>query len=73
MPEPERDDLEREMDRILDEYRARVLPAGPVALSDDYLRLVHDEEVHPDNRSGTDKTWVERARVAFRVFHDSIE
>ena len=35
-------------------------PEGPVTLSADYLRLVERAEALPQNRPGTDKTWVER-------------
>lgn len=35
-------------------------PEGPVVLSAEYLRLVEWAEGLPENRPGSDKTWVER-------------
>lgn len=34
---------------------------GPVSLSEEYLRAVDAAERLPANRSGSDKTWTERA------------
>jgi hypothetical protein len=41
-------------------------PDGPVVLTEEYLRLVERAERLPQNRPGTDKTWVERALAAWR-------
>lgn len=34
------------------------VPTGPVQLSPEYLKAVERVENHPDNQSGSDKTWV---------------
>jgi hypothetical protein len=41
-------------------------PAGPVVLTEEYLRLVERAERLPQNRPGSDKTWVERALAAWK-------
>ena len=38
---------------------------GPIVLSEEYLRLIARVERLPENRPGTDKTWVERALAAW--------
>lgn len=35
--------------------------SGPVELSQEYLELVRQVEELPQNRAGTDKSWVERS------------
>lgn len=37
----------------------------PIILSREYLRLIERVEQLPENRSGTDKTWVERALASW--------
>jgi len=39
---------------------------GPVTLGARYRRLIRACESLPENRSGADKTWVERCQRAFR-------
>lgn len=41
-------------------------PPGPVVLTEEYLRLVERAERLPQNRPGTDKTWVERALASWK-------
>ena len=36
-------------------------PEPPMVLSEEYLRHIEIVEALPENQSGTDKTWVERA------------
>ncbi len=42
--------------KILDELEP--VPTGPVRLSPEYLSAVERVENHPDNQSGSDKSWV---------------
>jgi len=51
--------------RRLDRLRGSI-PRGPVSLSPEYLHLVRACEALPENRSGSDKTWVEDCLRAFR-------
>ena len=41
-------------------------PSEPVVLSEEYLRHIRIVEALPENQSGADKTWVERALRAWR-------
>ena len=66
------DDVDREMLRVLDEYRSYRFAAGPITLSEGYLQLIANEERHPDNQTGADKSWVQRGRAAFRRVHRSV-
>jgi hypothetical protein len=63
------DDQEyEELVRILEPFRNLRIETGPVALSEDYLRMVEEVESAPENGAGTDKTWVERAQREFREY-----
>jgi hypothetical protein len=63
------DDQEyEELVRILEPFRNVRIETGPVALSEDYLRMVEEVESAPENQSGTNKTWVERAQREFREY-----
>ncbi len=44
--------------KILD--RLEPVPTGPVELTPEYLRLVKVIEARPENRDGSDKSWVWR-------------
>jgi len=58
------DDQEyEELVRILEPFRNLPIETGPVALSEEYLRMVAEVESAPENRSGADKTSVE---IVFR-------
>jgi hypothetical protein len=72
-PGDEGDVIDREMSRVLERYRDYAFPPGPVALSDEYRALIEAEEGHPDNATGSDKTWVQAARRSFRRFARSVE
>jgi hypothetical protein len=45
---------------------ARLAANGPIELDEAYLRAVRKLESLPQNRSGADKSWVERARRRWR-------
>ncbi|MFT5478166.1 MAG: hypothetical protein ACI8Y8_003529 [Planctomycetota bacterium] len=47
-------------------------PEGPIVLSDEYLRLVERAEQLPENRPGTDKTWVERMLASSKYVLNNI-
>jgi hypothetical protein len=51
--------------------RRSSLRAGPVRLGPGYLRLLAAAEALPENRDGTDKSWVGRADAAFRAWRRS--
>ena len=53
--------------RILDHFAALPKPTGPVALKEDYLRAVERWESLPENRPGSDKSWVGRSQRAFQA------
>jgi hypothetical protein len=58
------DDREyEELVRILEPFRNLRIETGPVALSEDYLRMVEEVESAPENQSGADKTSIE---IVFR-------
>ncbi len=44
------------------------VPTGPVRLTPEYLKAVARVENHPDNRSGSDKSWVWKALERDRQF-----
>ena len=50
------------------EHRRKSRPrqGGPIPVSDAYLRAIVKLESLPQNQSGADKTWVERAIRSFR-------
>ena len=52
--------------RLLDEICRTPIPTGPVTLSEEYLEAVRRVEAMPQNRSGSDKTWIEEAIRQFR-------
>lgn len=51
---------------ILDEVRTWPRPTGPVTLRPEYLRAIEETEALPENQSGADKSWVEKADREFR-------
>ena len=53
---------------MLEPFRNMLIETGPVTLTEEYLRMVGEVESAPDNRSGTDKTWVEAAQREFREY-----
>lgn len=57
------DEEYEELVRILEPYRNMRIETGPVALSEEYLRMLDEVESAPENQSGADKTQVE---VVFR-------
>jgi hypothetical protein len=52
------------IDRAVSDLRR--MREQPVSLTDDYLACVRAVEDLPQNRPGTDKTWLEAAREEFR-------
>ena len=62
------DEEYEELVRILAPFREMRIETGPVTLSEEYLRMVEEVESAPENRSGADKTWVERAQREFRRY-----
>ncbi len=54
--------------KMLDELEPG--PTGPVRLSPEYLRAVERVENHPDNQSGSDKSWVGKALRRNRAFFE---
>ena len=54
--------------KILDEVEP--VPTGPVRLAPEYLEAVARVENHPDNQSGSDKTWVGAALRRNRAFFE---
>jgi len=67
------DEEYEELVRILEPFRSVPIETGPVTLSEDYLRMVDEVESAPENRSGADKSWVERARRRFREYFARVE
>lgn len=68
---PEMDEVTR---RALEGIKAAetVKPrAGPVVLSDEYVRLVQRVEQLQENRPGTDKTWTERVLAEWKRLVES--
>lgn len=51
---------------LLDEARRWPRETGPVTLRPEYLRAIEAIEALPENQSGTDKSWVEKADRQFR-------
>ena len=51
--------------RILAPFRAMRIETGPVALSDEYLKMIEEVESAPENQSGSDKTWIEDSEREF--------
>ena len=49
------------------------VPTGPVRLSTEYLKAVKRAENHPDNQSGSDKSWVGAALRRNRAFFERAE
>ncbi len=45
------------------------VPTGPVELSPEYLRLVTGIEERPENREGSDKSWVWECREMWRAHY----
>lgn len=39
---------------------------------DEYMAMVERVEAMPENQSGADKTWVERAERSYRDHYDSV-
>ena len=62
------DEEYEELVRILAPFREMRIETGPVTLSEEYLRMVEEVESAPENQSGADKTWVERAQREFRRY-----
>ena len=62
------DEEYEELVRILAPFRDMRIETGPVTLSAEYLRMVEEVESAPENQSGADKTWVERAQREFRRY-----
>lgn len=60
------DDVLRRALQGIAQAKAMSPPAGPVVLSDEYLRLIERVEALPQNRPGTDKTWTERALESWK-------
>lgn len=56
--------------KILDEIEP--VPTGPIELPQSYLKAVKMVEDHPDNLSGADKTWVQRAIRQFSAFFQRV-
>jgi len=54
------------MARVPAKRPTRVRKPGAVVLDDGYLHAIDRLESLPQNRSGADKTWVERALRAWR-------
>ena len=71
MGSPRQDAYEIAM-QALDEAEARRTPTAPVELDAEYFRLLAYVESLPENASGTDKTWMERARREFREYYESV-
>lgn len=51
---------------LLDEVRTWPRETGPVTLRPAYLRAIEAIEALPENQSGADKSWVEKADREFR-------
>ena len=49
-----------------DRRKSRPRQGDPIPVSDAYLRAIEKLESLPQNQSGADKTWVERAIRSFR-------
>ena len=62
-----------ELVRLLAPFRAMRIETGPVALSDEYLKMIEEVEAAPENQSGSDKTWVWRADRQYRDYFDRVE
>ncbi len=45
--------------------KRRITPTRAIRLRADYLRAIEKLEALPENQSGADKTWVERANRAY--------
>jgi hypothetical protein len=58
--------------RRLDEAHAEPVPTGPVELSRFYLAAVDWLESLPQNETGADKTWVERAQAEFARYYERV-
>ena len=54
---------------ILDEVRTWPRETGPVTLRPEYLRAIEEIEALPENQSGADKSWVEKADREFREYY----
>lgn len=61
------DRASREALRILDHFAALPKPSGSVTLSDDYRRAIARWEALPENRPGSDKSWVGPCQGAFEA------
>jgi hypothetical protein len=61
-----------ELVRILAPFRAMQIETGPVALSDEYVKMIEEVEAAPENQSGSDKTWVEASEREFRNYFDRV-
>jgi len=54
---------------VFERCRGALPPAGPVRLSDAYLRLITQAEALPENQPDTDKTWVVEAQSRLRAHY----
>lgn len=56
------------LERIFGPLRHLRYESGPVELSEEYRRLVVQVDALPENQSGSDKSWVERAAREYRRY-----
>jgi hypothetical protein len=59
------DEEYEELVRILEPFRAMKIETGPVELSEEYLRMIEEVESAPENKSGSDKSWIEESEREF--------
>jgi hypothetical protein len=58
---------------ILDRIRRAPVESGPVTLAPEYVRAVRFLENLPENRDGSDKTWVYQAQQDLRDYFTKIK
>ena len=60
--------MDPEIQKIFDELDP--VPTGPVDLSPAYLKAVKAFENRPENREGSDKSWVAKAIQQFEAHYE---
>ena len=60
------------LERIFGPVRHLRAESGPVELSDGYRKLLALVDALPENQSGVDKSWVEKALREYRRYHSLV-